>query len=450
MPTSKPFRDFASKPIVSFAKGMFALMLLSCASLVQAAPAYNADSVVFTDAAPGTASITHSFTQTTGSGLILFVAIEYESATNWSATYNGAAMAVARRGDNTGSAYSDVFYLVNPATGANSVVYTPNPNYYTGALSSVIWSYNGASGIGASNANVATPSGSPWPVSVTITPTSLTSILVCFANELCSCTNAPTLAQTHGTNRLTTAVAQTNHHFLGFGDWAAASTSTVYQSLTYTASGCTGYGSNVVGQMIEVMASGGSPTDTPTLTDTPTPSPTFSASPTFSSSPTNSASPTASPSRTVTSTSSRTPTITPTFTATGTCTASPTSTPLMGLVKSANVSTAVFGSTITFALAYSNDSAAMVNITITDSVPATLTFVGADNGGTYSTGVVTWTISNVASYGSGTVHMWGTVSGYPLLPGYSGRHFAISAPADPWRPAFAFYLRPEEGLPSLE
>jgi len=122
----------------------------------------------------------------------------------------------------------------------------------------------------------------------------------------------------------------------------------------------------------------------------------------------------------------------------------------MALSKSANVSTAVFGSTITFTLAYTNDSAAMVNITITDSVPATLTFMGADKGGSYSAGVVTWTISNVPSYGTGTVNMWGTVSGYPMLPGYRGRQFAISTSADPWRPAFAYYLRPEEGLPSLE
>jgi uncharacterized repeat protein (TIGR01451 family) len=122
----------------------------------------------------------------------------------------------------------------------------------------------------------------------------------------------------------------------------------------------------------------------------------------------------------------------------------------MGLVKSANVSTAMFGSTITFTLAYSNDSAGTVNITLTDSVPATLTFMGADNGGAYSAGVVTWTISNVPSYGTGTVNMWGTVSGYPLLPGYTGRYFAISTPTDPWRPAFAFCLKPEEGYPSLE
>lgn len=431
-------------------KSIFMLFFFSFAPMVQSAPTYNSDATVFTNGAPGIGSITNAFTETTGSGLILFVAIEYEAATTWSVTYNGTAMSVARRGDNSGSCYSDVFYLTNPATGSNNVVYTPSPNYYTGSLSAVVWSYSGSSGIGATNANIATPTGSPWPVNVTITPISSASILVGFANALCSCTNAPTLAQANGSNRYTTAVTQTNHHFMGFGDWAAASTSMVSQSLTYTASGCTSYGSNVVGQMVEVLGPAGSPTDTPTITVSPTQTSTFSISPTFSISSTFSASPTPSPTRTSTGTPSSTRTITPTFTVTGTFTPSSTCTPLMSLVKSANVSTAIFGSTITFTLAYSNDSAGAVNITITDSVPATLTFVGADNGGTYSAGVVTWTISNVPSYGTGTVNMWGRVSGYPMLPGYKGRHFAISTPADPWRPAFAFCLRPEEGYPRLE
>lgn len=209
----------------------------------------------------------------------------------------------------------------------------------------------------------------------------------------------------------------------------------------------------------------------PTYSDTPTASPSFSSSPTYSASPTMSNTPTPSCTNTPsplasatdtatitrTFTATRTPTgtftVTPTSSQTPTCTVTPspstTSTPLMVLGKSSNKASVTFGDTITFCINYLNDSANTVNLTVWDTVPASLTFAGADSGGSYSPPLVVWTLSNVASNGSGQVCFWGKVTAYPLLPGLQQRHFA-GARSDPWRPAFALWLKPEEGYPSLE
>ena len=49
-------------------------------------------------------------------------------------------------------------------------------------------------------------------------------------------------------------------------------------------------------------------------------------------------------------------------------------------------------------------------------MPAVFTYVGSDNGGVFSGGVVSWTLPSVAPGAGGTVCFWGVVNGLPCLP----------------------------------
>jgi len=192
--------------------------------------------------------------------------------------------------------------------------------------------------------------------------------------------------------------------------------------------------------MLEIVGGGfpcPSPTNSPTLTGTPSNTKTVSPSVTPSVSP--SITPTASPSPSSTASPSKTPTVspsptltnTPTFTDTATPTASPSNTPLasptpsvtpsftytpvMALTKTANVSMATIGQTITYTLAYSNGSGVTVTENLWDTISTYLTYVGSSPVGTVAGGVISWSIS-VTPTASGQVYFWGTVNGYPLLP----------------------------------
>lgn len=177
-----------------------------------------------------------------------------------------------------------------------------------------------------------------------------------------------------------------------------------------------------------------SPAFTPTLTPTPTPSrtntpaltptltPTRTASysatrtatqsATLTSSPTRSVTPSVTPSVTVT----RTPTISPTFTLTYTYTMGPTPTPAFPLVKSADLSSATIGSTITYTIHWTNDSGGSTTIHIWDTVDASLTYVGCDNSCSYASSLVSWSLAGQAAGSSGDVKFWAVVSAYPYLP----------------------------------
>lgn len=189
--------------------------------------------------------------------------------------------------------------------------------------------------------------------------------------------------------------------------------------------------------------------DTPTITPSNTPSPLASATSTFTI--TNTSSCTRTPTNTSTITITSTQTATPTQTSTPTTSSTPsmTSTPLMALGKSSNKSSVTFGDTITFCINYLNDSSNAVAMTVWDTVPAALTFLGADTSGSYAPPLVIWNIGTVNPGASGQVCFWGKVTSYPFLPSLQQRHFA-SAKADPWRPAFALLLKRQEGYPSLE
>jgi uncharacterized repeat protein (TIGR01451 family) len=103
-----------------------------------------------------------------------------------------------------------------------------------------------------------------------------------------------------------------------------------------------------------------------------------------------------------------------TFTPTPTPSPSPTPTvtPSMPLVKSASVSTATIGQTVTFCMLWTNDSSATQTMNLWDSVPSMLTYLGSSPSGSVSAGVVSWSFS-AGSGSGGTDCFWGVVSGYP-------------------------------------
>lgn len=122
--------------------------------------------------------------------------------------------------------------------------------------------------------------------------------------------------------------------------------------------------------------------------------------------------PSVTPSATRTATPTATRTVTPS--ATPTFSASPT--PSMPLVKTSNLSNATIGDTITFCIAYTNDSGATQTIKVWDTISSFLTYIACNNSCAKSGSVVSWSVASVAAGGSGSVCFWGTVNGYPFMP----------------------------------
>src|SRR5204862_3743088 len=84
-----------------------------------------------------------------------------------------------------------------------------------------------------------------------------------------------------------------------------------------------------------------------------------------------------------------------------------TSDPILNIAKSDAPDPAVAGTdNITYTLSYSNTgTAGATGVVITDTVPASTTFVSATAGGTQSGGVVTWPLGGLVAGGSGSVQM---------------------------------------------
>src|SRR5438093_76531 len=77
------------------------------------------------------------------------------------------------------------------------------------------------------------------------------------------------------------------------------------------------------------------------------------------------------------------------------------------------------GANLTYTIAYTNSGATgATGVVITDTVPANTTFVSATAGGTLATGVVTWSVGNLAAGASGSVQMVVRVAS-PLANGTS-------------------------------
>ena len=306
------------------------LLLALCAALgllapLSAAPTFNGDLLQGIVAAPGTGAITVSFTENQTSNAELFVVIGTEAnitGASWTAKYAGVSMSGPVLNDFIGGSIGTIqqaFYLNGPANGANNVVIQPGgAGYFAGPVAYQIFTFDSANGVGATNGNQATiATGSPWPVNVTITPTQSTSTILELGYLGVGCPGTPswTLATSNGTEIFVVNYAQAADHAMGFADWAAATTSNVNFSLTFTAS-CSSSG-DAAGMALEILAAANTAT------------PTFTISPTFTASPT--ATPTATPTRTITQTFTASPTNTPTYTATPTATPtftiSPTATP---------------------------------------------------------------------------------------------------------------------------
>lgn len=155
------------------------------------AVAHDVDSVA-NSGASAVASLTWSHT-CTGSDLLLVVGLSWTvSSTTMSVTYNGVSMTAGPGGqtDTTSSYHTEIFYLVNPAPGANDIVATPSSSaaIYGGAVSltgvdqaTPIPAHNesSGSGFGAQALSVVTTVANSWVFSnfsqanftSTITPT---------------------------------------------------------------------------------------------------------------------------------------------------------------------------------------------------------------------------------------------------------------------------------------
>src|SRR5438093_1184342 len=82
------------------------------------------------------------------------------------------------------------------------------------------------------------------------------------------------------------------------------------------------------------------------------------------------------------------------------------SAPLLSVSKTDSPDPVAAGGTLTYTLSYSNTgNANATGVVITDTVPANTTFVSATAGGTLASGVVTWSIGNLAAGATGSVQM---------------------------------------------
>jgi uncharacterized repeat protein (TIGR01451 family) len=111
---------------------------------------------------------------------------------------------------------------------------------------------------------------------------------------------------------------------------------------------------------------------------------------------------------------------------------SPTPTPGLQLTKTADRATATIGETVTFSIAWVNDSSSTLAMVIWDTVPSHTTYVGcATPVGScgISGSVVSWDLGNRPAGSSGTVTFWAVVSSYPFAPGWLDQRLALGPPA---------------------
>jgi uncharacterized repeat protein (TIGR01451 family) len=400
----------------SFLKRLSAAALLSAWSIsAQAAPAFGNDRFNW-NPNPGGSTNTQAFTVGAGSDRILFVTFAGESANSITGiTYGGASLTAAAV-LNAGARTNVVYYKVNPASGSNNIVTSWAPGYFNSLLASA-FSYNGVNQVApfgtTGNSIVGTVSGGYYSVTVTpFAPTSTSSTvlqLMLYANGAGTGFN---LLTTQGGPRSLYQANMNNSGGIGLSDWNPASTSAVGISNYVTKTGASN-GIIFMAMYAGELLTAASPTPTPSVT------PTFSA--------------------TFTPTSTISPTSTPTPSAT------PSVTPSLPLVKSANVSAADFGDTVTYTFSYTNDSGGAVDFSIWDSLPAGVGFIGCDNGCSQNGLLIQWSLPVVAPGTGGSVSFWGVINGYPLLP-WNRTYLAWSPPLRlPTRIPLAASMRRGEG-----
>src|SRR5437867_1294624 len=95
------------------------------------------------------------------------------------------------------------------------------------------------------------------------------------------------------------------------------------------------------------------------------------------------------------------------------------SAPILAVSKTDSPDPVAAGGSLTYTLSYSNTgNANATGVVLTDTVPANTTFVSATVGGTLASGVVTWSVGNLAAGASGSVQMVVRVAS-PLANGTS-------------------------------
>src|SRR2546425_496043 len=83
-----------------------------------------------------------------------------------------------------------------------------------------------------------------------------------------------------------------------------------------------------------------------------------------------------------------------------------TSAPILAVSKTDSPDPVAAGGNLTYTLSYSNTgNANATGLVLTDTVPANTTFVSATAGGTLASGVVTWSVGNLAAGATGSVQM---------------------------------------------
>ena len=262
-----------------------ALACLFLPAVLAASPTYNDDAVTFNDHVSGgicQAVMSHAVTEIGGGSTIMFVQLSYEPSSayvQWAVSYAGLSMTALRRGDGESAngyiAFDDLYYLVNPPAGTNTLSYyaanLSNDGYCSGPVLATVFSYGGTNGvIGANTAGVNTNSTTTYfNVSVGgIVTNQTSSTVVCFGDMAFpdwGCSPSPLMQTQNGAMEYTpTVLLANNYHLLGISDWVPNSTTTISNGLTGTAVACADQSYTFVGQMFELEAEAGTPTPTAT------------------------------------------------------------------------------------------------------------------------------------------------------------------------------------------
>ena len=324
---------------------------------------------------------------------------------------------------NGATSYFNIFYITGQASGGTLAISGTGLSPF-GYMWMTYAGVNAAGPIGATSINASnvinSSAGSLQTQSFSFTPQNAGSTVVEYLTIADGAGNLGTgYTVANGTVRQGPTGASNSHMTGGaFADFAPGSTSPFSLSESINPN-YSSLGAALLG--IELLP--------PVATNSPTITPTWTVTPTSTATPLNSSTPTVTPTFTATPLNSS-PTVTPTSTATPLNSPTPTVTPQMALTKTSNVASATLGDTLTYCISYKNDSSGTVTMSVWDTVNSLLSYLGCNTGCSKSGSLVLWSIPGVASGASGTVCFWGTVNGYPSLPG-TGERLALLGPL-PW------------------
>lgn len=125
------------------------------------------DAVVSQQGSGGSATFSHTVASSTNSILLVYVSIATDSRFVSTITYNGVSLSQAVQRDNSPTHEAEIWYLLNPSSGANNVVVTLTGVPTTG-WSVASASYLGVNAIGATG-GVKIGGVSTWTTNITNT-----------------------------------------------------------------------------------------------------------------------------------------------------------------------------------------------------------------------------------------------------------------------------------------